>query len=143
MVYLIINFASMKLFHLFCIVVLGIFLLPSISYACGNVASAKTVKTENISKEPQNSCCKITTKTKKAKSCCDEQQSDSKNKPCEGKCGHSKCSTTSSSSSMTFSSIYQFESKLIDLYSKETNFTFINYNLSSGYVSLWLIPKIS
>jgi hypothetical protein len=126
----------MKLVHYFYIVVLGIFLLPVTSYGCVTSSSKSTSKTEK-------SCCKETTKTKKAKSCCDDQKSDRNDEPCGGKCGHSNCTSPASQSSMTFSDAFEMGYNLFAFSTKETNFNYTLYNLSSGYVFLWLIPKIS
>lgn len=107
------------------------FFLPTSTYACGT-------KTEKA-------CCKKekTSKTEK-KDCCNGKHSKDKDNSCGGKCGHSNCT---SSTSMNFSLISTFE---IDFTS--TNFYFSSEKqkfyisktfISSGFSSIWLIPKIS
>jgi hypothetical protein len=126
----------MKIFHLFYIVVLGIFLLPATSYGCGTSYNKNSSKTEK-------SCCKETSKTTKTKSCCGDSKDNENDKPCSGKCGHSNCTSAPAIGSMTLFTDSQLFQNLFAFSSKETNFNYTLYNLSSGYVSLWLIPKIS
>ena len=120
-----------RLHILIIILTLGFFLSPTLSYACGT-------KTEK-------SCCKkVTTSKTEKKDCCNGRNSKGKDNSCGGKCGHSNCT---SSTSINFSLISTFE---IDFNS--TNFDFSSekqkfYNtktfISSGFSSVWLIPKIS
>ena len=111
------------------ILLVGLLFTPTNTFSCGTKSVAI-----------QKSCCK---NNKSDKKCCSENKSGNKEKGCKGKCGHSGCSTTSAQSSMTFSTTLEFELKTIDLYSKKSSFLYTNNNLSSGFVSLWLIPKIS
>lgn len=133
----------MKLLHIFYIVVLGVFLIPNTTYSCGNVTSKNSTKTETSSKKTEKSCCKDTSKTTKTKSCCNDQKSNGDDEPCSGKCGHSNCTSAPANGSMTFFNEPQFGLRIFAHSSKEQNFNYTHYNLSSGYVSLWLIPKIS
>jgi hypothetical protein len=118
-----------KHFILFFLLLVGFLFIPTNSYAC----ESKSVKTEK-------ECCKKNTSDRK---CCSKNKSGSKQKGCSGKCGHSNCTVTSSFGSMAFPNHFQFEIKTFGFYLKQTKFIYTNYNLSSGYVSLWLIPKIS
>jgi hypothetical protein len=118
-----------RLHILIIILTLGFFFLPTSTYACGT--------------KSEKSCCKkeISSKTEK-KDCCNNKQSKSKDNSCGGKCGHSNCTT----STVNFSVISFFE---IDF--KNNNFDFSNEKqkfyhsktfVSSGFYSIWLIPKI-
>lgn len=123
----------MKKFHLILIFVLGIFLMPSEAFACGK---------ENPKKE--KSCCskeKSVTKTEK-KSCCDKKNSSEKG--CGGKCGHSNCTSTSAAhfSVIAFNEI-EIKSNPCVVNDKKQNFFHHEVSISSGFHSLWLIPKIS
>ncbi len=110
---------------------LSFFLSPTLSCACGT--------------NTEKSCCeKETTSKSVKKECCNNENSKDNNNSCGGKCGHSDCT---SSSSINFSLIATFE---IDFTS--TNFYFSSekqkfYNsktfISSGFSSVWLIPKIN
>jgi hypothetical protein len=106
-------------------------LSPTLSYACGT-------KTEK-------SCCKkeTTSKTEK-KDCCNGRKSKDKDNSCGGKCGHSNCTC---STSINFSLISTFEidfnSINFDFSSEKQNFHNTKTFISSGFSSVWLIPKIS
>ena len=120
-----------RLHILIIILTFGFFLSPTLSYACGT-------KTEK-------SCCKKETPSKtEKKDCCNGRNSKDKDNSCGGKCGHSNCT---SSTSINFSLISTFE---IDFNSTNVDFSFEKqkfYNsktfISSGFSSVWLIPKIS
>ena len=123
----------MKKFHIVLIFVLGIFFMPSEAFACGK----ENTKTEK-------SCCskeKSVTKTEK-KSCCDKDNHSEKG--CSGKCGNSNCTSTSNAhfSVITFNEI-EIKSNLCVVIDKKQNFFHNGVNISSGFHSLWLIPKIS
>lgn len=122
----------MKKHHIAIIIILGIFLIPCSAFACAQ----KIIKTEK-------SCCQreLTAKTDK-KSCCDN--SDNSKKECGGKCGNSSCAAASV---IQLSVITTFE---IDFKNNDLNFSLEKHKffhsvtfLSSGFNSLWLIPKIS
>ena len=120
-----------RLHILILILTLGYFLLPTLSYAC----STKTEK----------SCCNTETTYKiEKKDCCNDKNSKDKDNGCEGKCGHPNCT---SSTSINFSLISTFD---IDFNFFNLNFSsekqkFYNSKtfISSGFFSVWLIPKIS
>lgn len=123
----------MKKFQIILLFVLGMFLMPSEAFACGKESS----KTEK-------SCCskkKTDTKSEK-KSCCDKK--DTSEKGCGGKCGHSSCTSTSS---VQFSIITLIEIDIKDnlclVSDKKQNFFHNEADISSGFYTLWLIPKIS
>lgn len=107
------------------------FFLPSSTYACGT-------KTEK-------SCCKKETPKKTEKKvCCNGKHSQEKDNSCGGKCGHSNCTSTSS---ISFSIISFFEidfkNNSFDLVEKKSKFYHSETFTSSGFYSIWLIPKIS
>ncbi len=123
---------QMKKIQIILIITLGIFLMPSNGFACGR----NKIKTEKT-------CCKKETASKtEKKSCCDK--SDNCKKECRGKCGHFACTAVSI---LQFSIINTFD---IDF--KNNNFSFSVEKLrfyqsetfvSSGFYSIWSIPKIS
>ncbi|MBF4491549.1 hypothetical protein DMB65_10055 [Flavobacterium cheongpyeongense] len=121
----------MKNFHIIFILLLGFYLMPSHVFACGNKSEKHSSKTEMSSKTEKKDCC--------------ESSSESKNKrhnSCGGKCKHSKCICAASCSgfsaffavSLKFNR-YVFSNEKQKFYSSETF-------ISSGFSSLWLIPKI-
>lgn len=106
--------------------------MPSNSLACGNGSGKHSCKKEVSSKTDKDDCCKG-----------DSHSKDKSNGSCGGKCGHSKCGC---------SQINNFFATVFDLYFKNNSFNFSsekqnNYHSetyrSSGFYSIWLIPKIS
>ena len=123
---------QMKKNHIILIITLSIFLMPCNGFACGR----NEIKTEK-------NCCKKETNPKTEKeSCCDKCKNCKKE--CQGKCGHFACTAISI---LQFSIINTF-----DIDYKNNNFSFSTKKLkfyqsetfvSSGFYSIWLIPKIS
>ena len=108
----------------------GMFFVPTAAFACASTAT--------------KSCCKAeSTKKTEKKSCCDASDSKKETKNCGGKCGHANCT---SASSVNFSVIttfdYFFKKFSIDFYSKKSIFYTSKTFISSGFISVWLPPKI-
>lgn len=112
---------------------LGFLLMPALSLAC-ETGSGKSCcnKEMSSSKADKMDCCK--------------KVNDSKNKnhdgACNGKCGHSNCTTSSVQFSLAFFEI-KFKNNNFSFSEKKQNFIHSETNLSSGFSSIWLIPKIS
>ncbi len=122
---------QMNKFHILVIVLLGFFLMPTVTFACGGHSE-------------KNSCNKETSASTEKMDCC-KNDNHSKNKNhdgCNGKCGHSNCVTTSTQFSAVFFEI-KFNNNNFDFSEKNQNYFNSKANLSSGFCSLWLIPKIS
>ena len=119
-----------KKFHIVLIMLLlGAFLLPSVTYACGTTA--------------EKSCCKKEkTAGSEKKQCCKDQQSKKQNKGCDGKCGHSNCTSASVYSACAVIQTVDFTTPSFDFATEKTNFYHSKTFISSGFCSLWLIPKI-
>jgi hypothetical protein len=114
---------------------LGVFLTPSISYACAK----KTDKTEqkSCSKEKsEKSHHKDSCKDKSCKKCKDGHD-------CGGSCKHSSCRCSTSSSSVSFP--IPLDLKVTNPFAeiKKQKFGFKEAYYSSGYSSIWQPPKIS
>lgn len=122
---------QMKKVHLLALVLLGFFLMPTAIFACGGHSG-------------KNSCSKETSANMGKMDCC-QKDGHSKNKSshgCNGKCGHSNCITTPTQFSAAFYNI-QFNNNDFAFLEKKQNYFNSKTNLSSGFYSLWLIPKIS
>ena len=103
--------------------------MPTFNYACG-------IKSEK-------SCCKKEMSSKiEDKDCCKNKKSDHQNKNCGGKCGHSNCTTISLSYSLLPLNEIDFKNNNIDFSTDEQNFFQSETFLSSGFTSIWIIPKI-
>ena len=125
----------MNKFFTYLIILVGFLLMPSISLACENSSTKHSSKKEISSKTCNKDCCN--------KDCC-KKDSHSKNKNhdgCNGKCGHSNCVTTSTQSSAIFSEI-KFNNSNFSFLEKKSKFYDYETTISSGFNSLWLIPKI-
>ena len=119
-----------KKFHIFFILMLlGALVSPSISYACGN--------------HLEKACCKnemdATSETKK---CCKDNSSEKETKGCEGKCGHSTCTSISVTSIVAVYNDFHFNVNYFDFSIEKQLFYDSKTFISAGFSSLWLIPKI-
>lgn len=113
---------------------IGFFLIPSLSYSCEMKSNKSCCNKEMSSSNAKRDCCKKSNNSK-------GQQKDH-DSGCNGKCGHSNCTTSSVQFSIAFFEI-QFKNNNFYFSEKEHNYFNSKTNLSSGFHSLWLIPKIS
>lgn len=102
---------------------------PTVNYACGT--------------KTQKSCCeKVKTETLEKNKCCNSKRSNDNNS-CGGKCGHSNCT---SSSFVNFSIVCSYELNIkgtfFDFSTEKSNFYHVKTITSSGFYSIWGIPKI-
>ncbi len=114
---------------------LGFFLTPMQSMACGD----NSISTEK-------SCCKSSKKDKsKKKSCCNKHtsNSDKDSKGCDGKCGNSSCHCTNFCQQFAVPFFVTFKPKYFPILSKQKLFSKNDNYYSSGFLSIWLPPKIS
>ncbi|TGD57046.1 hypothetical protein [Flavobacterium humi] len=122
----------MKKFHtLVLLLLLAVFLLPGVSYACG----AKIEK----------SCCKKEQKaTPQKKDCCKKsKESGQGQKGCEGKCGQSNCTTSTMQYSVLSFNDIEIKGNFFGFVTEKKVFYHHEATLSSGFHSLWLLPKIA
>jgi hypothetical protein len=122
----------MKKFHILVIVILGFFLIPMSAFACGNNSEKQSCKKEVTSKTDKKDCCKS-----------DSNSTDKDHKECDGKCGHSKCACTSTSVPFTSTCVYKIKNHIFNFSYEKQKFYQSETFISSGFYSLWLIPKIS
>lgn len=116
------------------IVMIGFFLIPVLSSACGMKSKESCCNKEMSSSSNKMDCCK------------NSNHSKSKDKEhdggCDGKCGHSNCITSSIQFSFAFFEIH-FNNNNFAFSEKKQNYFNSETNISAGFYSLWLIPKIS
>jgi hypothetical protein len=123
----------MKRFQLFILIVtVGFFLMPVLSMACEMKSGKSCCNKEMSSKDSTKDCCK---KNK-------ESKHNNHDHSCNGKCGNSNCVTYTVQFNLAFFEI-KFKNNNFVFLEKEQNYIHSQDNLSSGYSSLWLIPKIS
>lgn len=116
----------------FLIVTIGFLLMPVLTYACDMKAGKSCCSKEMSSNSEKMDCCKNMNHSK-----------NREDEGCKGKSKHSACSCSISHISV----ILPFEIKVKDnsfnFFDKKQKFSIAETNLSSGFYSLWLIPKIS
>ncbi len=105
----------------------GFLMMPMQTFACKKISS--------------HSCCETSSKEDK-KDCCKKEKSENEKKSnCDGKCKGS-CPVPSCFN-LTLVSVQDFECQFVFLYSKKQTFYDKDATISSGFLSLWFIPKIS
>lgn len=105
--------------------------MPTVTFACGSHSEKSSCNKETSANSENMDCCK------------NDNHSKNKNHDgCNGKCGHSNCVTTSIQFSAVFLEL-KFNNNNFDFSEKKQNYFNSKANLSSGFYSLWLIPKIS
>lgn len=124
-----------KKFHILLLVfTIGFFLIPMSTYSC-EMKSKKACCNKEMS----------SSNTEKRDCCKNSNHSENKDKDhdggCNGKCGHSNCTTSTVQFSLAFFEI-KFKNNNYDFSEKEQNYFNSETNLSSGFHSIWLIPKI-
>lgn len=118
-------------FKIIIILTIGFVMLPAPNYACGT--------------KTQKSCCeKVKTENLDKKKCCNNKSSNDTENSCGGKCGHSNC-TSSTSLNFTVIGSHEFNIKdiLFDFSTEKLKFYHLKTITSSGFYSIWGIPKIA
>lgn len=118
--------------HIIAFVLFGFLLMPSKTFACGNGSD-------------KNSCSKEVSSKKKNKNCCkgDNNSENEGKKGCAGKCGHSKCDCPPSTNGFTLVYEIYFKNNSFDFSTEKQKYFHLETYTSSGFFSIWLIPKIS
>lgn len=92
-------------------------------------------------------CEKGCSKEKKVKSemndCCEKDNHPENHDGCGRKCGHSSCNCSIAPLCAVNLFTNELMEKVFNFSIKNTNFNHAETNISSGFFSLWLIPKIS
>lgn len=123
----------MNKFHILVIVLFGFLLMPSSSFACENNALKHSAKKETSSKMDKEDCCKN-----------DNHSKTNDHEGCGKNCKHSKCGCATSCNSCTVAiNELKVNSNLFNFSSEKQKFHNYETSISSGFNSLWLIPKIS
>ncbi|WP_298152283.1 hypothetical protein [Flavobacterium sp.] len=121
----------MKNVHIIFLVLLGFLLTPTSAFACGK-NSKHSCKKEASAKTEKDDCCE------------NGKHSGNNHDGCGGKCGHSSCGcATSCAAGITFLKETIFQKDFLNSYAEKQKFYSHETTISSGFYSLWLIPKIS
>ena len=122
------------------LIAFGFFMIPNAIFSC-NSHVQKSASTTQIA--DKDGCNKESDSKTTKHSCCDEKTTTNKSDTgCKGKCGHGNCTV----SIVQFALISPLTNDLSvenDFYfSNKIDFSYPKTNISSGFYSLWLIPKI-
>ncbi len=118
-----------RLHILFLMITLGFFMAPTFSYACGT--------------KVEKGCCKKEVPSKiKKKDCCKNKSSKDQDNGCEGKCGHSNCTSSSVTLSVVLPNKIEFTNNNFDFSNERKVFYQSESFIAAGFTSIWLIPKI-
>lgn len=120
------NALQILIFLTFCL-----FLSPTFSYASGAKIEKSCCKKESTSKTEKEDCCK-------------RKNTKDNDNSCSGKCGHKNC-TNSISVNFSLISTFEIDFNSTNFYISSEKQKFYNSKtfVSSGFSSVWLIPKIS
>ncbi|TRX38666.1 hypothetical protein FNW52_01060 [Flavobacterium sp. ZT3R18] len=121
-----------KKIYIFLLAVFGFLMIPNTAFACGNSYSKKAA------------CKKEVSSKQETKDCCDSHnnQNGKRHHGCGGKCGHSNCNISSVQIAVIAPYVAGINTKALFFYEKEEGFDDLKTTISSGFQSLWLIPKI-
>jgi hypothetical protein len=122
----------MKKIRMLLIVLLGVFLMPTSTFACGDHSGKNSCSKEMSSKTGMKDCCSK-----------DSHSKSKKNNGCNGKCGHAMCSVTSLNIGIVSPIPLAVEDNVFNFSNKRQKFHQSVSFTSAGYSSIWLIPKIS
>ena len=121
----------MKKIHMLFIVLLGVFLMPTSTFACGSHSEKNSCAKEMSSKTGMKDCCSKDSKSK-----------SKKHDGCNGKCGHAMCSVSSLNIGIVSSIPLEMDDNVFNFSTKKQKFHQSVSFTSAGYSSIWLIPKI-
>lgn len=124
-----------KIYILFFLLAIGFFLIPISGFACGNNTMKTSHKREITSDEKEKNCC--------SKECCKKTKDSKKEKhDCGGKCNHTNCTTSSLQFSIPASNEFDFQNDIFNFSIEKPNSYYNEANISDGFTSIWLPPKI-
>ena len=105
-------------------------MVPTYSYSCTSKASKSCCSKQEMKSENEN---------KESTSCCDKKSKESQD-DCDGECNHKNCSCHHLHITGILKNTYQISIGKQLIVQK---FQILNEPLNKGYVSSWLLPKIS
>ena len=131
-----------KKIHILVFIMIGFFLIPSISFACGlGCGSKKVTKTES------KDCCdskKDRQQQATEKGCCDSGKHHKQDDGCSGKCKHNSCNCIAPVLNIIFTSFLELKlNNNFDFSNEKKSFTLEDSNISDGFYYIWTPPNIS
>ena len=116
---------------LWLIFIIGFNLKPNETNACGSKADISCCKKKNQKNADTKEQCK------------NNKQHSNNNDDCGGKCGDKSCHCPVVNMSFTLPVIFEISKNNLNFSIKNLKFYHINFNLSSGFYSIWTPPNIS
>jgi hypothetical protein len=93
---------------------------------------------KEIAAKEENSCSKNSC----SKKCCEKKSSKQEKHDCDGKCRHAGCSTSALQFVILTSNEIDFQNDVFNFSLKNSISSYSESNISSGFTSIWLKPKI-
>lgn len=121
----------MKKFYFLAFLLLGIFLMPGNTFACGSKSEMHHSATEMSSTNSKKDCCDVVADHK-----------DKKHHCCNNNCKDSKCICTPSSGVFLILNETALQARNYDFCTEKQKFDYPESSISSGFCSLYLKPKI-
>ena len=122
------------------LIAFGFFMIPNAIFSC-NSHVQKSASTTQIA--DKDGCTKEANAKKTKHSCCDKKATTNKSDTgCKGKCGHSNCTVSIVQFALILPFLNDFTVVNDFSFFNKINFSYLKTNISSGFSSLWLIPKI-
>jgi hypothetical protein len=119
----------MKKIHFIVIVLIGFFLMPNPTFACGMTSKKASCKTEMNSEN-----CKM--------KCCQKKSKDKSNTGCEGKCGKSTCQIQTVSFGAILATFLEIKTNYFLVSTLKQAFYNNETNISDGFYFIWSPPNI-
>ncbi|WP_146171774.1 hypothetical protein [Flavobacterium magnum] len=119
----------MKISHFILLVFFTLCLSQNSAFACGGKKSCK----KEMSKTQEKDCC--------GDSCGNHEKGN--HNGCNGKCGHSSCVNPIVYTALNIIPTYSIYTNQIVFSTEKASFYYTQSQLSMGYYTIWLIPKIS
>ena len=124
--------------YILVVVTIGFFMIPSISFACGSGCSSKKTESKESFNSEKHSKHQAT-----ENGCCNNKNQSKNDNGCSGKCKHNSCNCITPVLSLILPSFSELTINLFDFSTKKQKDFYSETIISSGFYSLWLIPKIS
>ncbi len=123
-----------RFYYITFLLLIGFFLIPMESYACGT-------ESEKI----EISCNDQTDSEVEKKESCDKEkeQCDKHEKDCNGKCGNPDCHCPTNCTYFVVSSFAYIQFSQTKMIVSKSKFYYQEAYYPSGFLSIWLPPKIS
>jgi hypothetical protein len=118
--------------YILVLAVFGFLMMSDTAFACKKKYSDKTSCEKEVSSKKENTDCCKTANTTKGKH----------QNGCGGKCGHSNCNIPIAQVAFFTAFTSEIDTKNLFYYTKKAKYFNLEALISSGFQSIWLIPKI-